>query len=33
MRRLSLGDAESYLVDLLEEGGWPFDFDLVACTG
>jgi len=29
MRRLSLGDAESYLMDLLDEGGWPFDFDLV----
>ncbi len=29
MRRLSIGDAENYLLDLFEEGQAPFDFDLV----
>lgn len=29
MRRLGMGDAESYLLDLFEAGEQPFDFDLV----
>lgn len=29
MRRLSLGEAEQYLAELLEENAAPFDFDLV----
>ena len=29
MRRLSMGDAEQYLTELLEEGSAPFDFPLV----
>ncbi len=29
MRRMSMGDAESHLLDLFESGSKPFDFDLV----
>lgn len=29
MRRMAMGDAESYLLDLFEAGQKPFDFDLV----
>ncbi len=29
MRRMSMGDAESHLLDLFEAGSKPFDFDLV----
>lgn len=29
MRRLGMGDAEAFLLDLFESGGPPFDFDLV----
>jgi Bifunctional DNA primase/polymerase, N-terminal/Family of unknown function (DUF5906)/Primase C terminal 2 (PriCT-2) len=29
MRRMSMGDAESHLLDLFETGSKPFDFDLV----
>ncbi|WP_174801469.1 hypothetical protein [Martelella limonii] len=29
MRRLGMGDTESYLLDLFEAGEQPFDFDLV----